>query len=178
MLHSTSHVLILSHSCFDIPDLCDLSARVDNATSRQYQTRCSGRFDGRAKDISTSGDHRSMSMPRSQQRVFRTHIQLQQAKGKLLRLVATGSMHRPGIEPGAGRHLRSEDLGWQRPILPLNHQCLMTKLDKCKLSYGNCKGRRRSEYRNRPAAKCRRLGGREGGRVLQRTLSILHFGVG
>jgi hypothetical protein len=32
-------------------------------------------------------------------------------------------MHRPGIEPGAGRHRRSEDRGWQRPILPLNHQC-------------------------------------------------------
>jgi hypothetical protein len=35
-------------------------------------------------------------------------------------------MHRPGIEPGAGRHLESVNPGWQRPILPLNHQCLMT----------------------------------------------------
>jgi hypothetical protein len=32
-------------------------------------------------------------------------------------------MHRPGIEPGAGRHQKSEDIRWQRPILPLNHQC-------------------------------------------------------
>ena len=35
-------------------------------------------------------------------------------------------MHRPGIEPGAGRHSwirRSRR--WQRPILPLNHQCIM-----------------------------------------------------
>jgi hypothetical protein len=43
-------------------------------------------------------------------------------KGKvLLRL-----MHRPGIEPGAGR-LCFEDGSpeWQRPILPLNHQCFL-----------------------------------------------------
>jgi hypothetical protein len=35
-------------------------------------------------------------------------------------------MHRPGIEPGAGR-LCFEDGSpeWQRPILPLNHQCFL-----------------------------------------------------
>ena len=34
-------------------------------------------------------------------------------------------MHRPGIEPGAGRHLVQirRSVRWQRPILPLNHQC-------------------------------------------------------
>jgi hypothetical protein len=36
-------------------------------------------------------------------------------------------MHRPGIEPGAGRYQRrswrSRFFSWQRPILPLNHQC-------------------------------------------------------
>jgi hypothetical protein len=34
-------------------------------------------------------------------------------------------MHRPGIEPGAGRHWDPGSVSrpWQRPILPLNHQC-------------------------------------------------------
>ena len=39
--------------------------------------------------------------------------------------LTVAKVHRPGIEPGAGRHLGSKDLGWQRPILPLNHQCFL-----------------------------------------------------
>ena len=37
-------------------------------------------------------------------------------------------MHRPGIEPGAGRVVVTPGGDWQRPILPLNHQCLITGL--------------------------------------------------
>jgi hypothetical protein len=44
-------------------------------------------------------------------------------------------MHRPGIEPGAGRiNWGLEDLDWQRPILPLNHQCLMVSIETCVIS--------------------------------------------
>ena len=41
----------------------------------------------------------------------------------------TKVLHRPGIEPGASRCWSdcSDELSWQRLILPLNHQCLMQR---------------------------------------------------
>jgi hypothetical protein len=65
---------------------------------------------------------------------------------KVYQRVLDCSMHRPGIEPGAGRHFRSEDLGWQRPILPLNHQCLMMR---SKIWGIQCLHRRRNPEPNR-----------------------------